>query len=128
MQLACFVYIKRCWMSDKRILEKVVKYFSAINYKYSLILFPEGTDLTETTKQKSNMYAKKNNLHTYDHILHPRTTGFTFLVQEMLENSNLTAIYDMTLLYPDLVPQNEVALVKGEFPEEVRIHLARYKK
>lgn len=62
MQLSCFVYIKRCWNLDKNRLRKLVDYFSRIKYKYTLVLFPEGTDLTGHTQRGSNRHAEKNNL------------------------------------------------------------------
>ena len=48
-------------------------------------MFPEGTDLTPTTKARSDRFAEKNDLPKYSHVLHPRTTGFAFLVQKMRE-------------------------------------------
>lgn len=62
MQLACFLYIKRAWICDKRKLQNLVDYFCALTYKFTLLLFPEGTDLTETTKEISDKYAKQNGL------------------------------------------------------------------
>ena len=50
-----------------------------------ILLFPEGTDLTPTTKARSDRFAEKNDLPKYNHVLHPRTTGFAFLVQKMRE-------------------------------------------
>ncbi|KYB27111.1 Lysocardiolipin acyltransferase 1-like Protein [Tribolium castaneum] len=126
MQLACFVYIKRCWGLDKLTLGKAIDYFSELGYKYSLLVFPEGTDFTDSTKAKSDNFARKNGLESYDFVLHPRTTGFVFLAKKMLEKKALDAVYDVTLVYPDLVPQNEAILLKGNFPKLVKVHLARY--
>lgn len=125
MQMACFIFIKRCWLTDKLTLQKAVDYFSNLNYKFSLLVFPEGTDLTTATKKKSDEYAEKHNLQKYDFILHPRTTGFVFLTKKLLESQILDAVYDVTLLYPDQVPQNEAKLLKGEFPKQVKVHLVR---
>lgn len=62
MQLACFVYIKRCWLLDKTVIENYAKYVSDLSYKHSLLVFPEGTDFTERTKESSDCYALKNGL------------------------------------------------------------------
>ena len=48
-----------------------------------ILLFPEGTDLTKDTRQRSDNYAEKYDLPKYEFVLHPRTTGFTHVVQEM---------------------------------------------
>ena len=125
MQMACFVYIKRCWLLDKITLQKAVDYFADLSYKYSLLVFPEGTDFTKSTKSKSDSYARKHGIQTYDYVLHPRTTGFVFLTQQMLSRQAVDAVYDVTLVYPDVVPQNEAILLKGDFPKQIKVHLVR---
>ena len=40
-----------------------------------VVLFPEGTNLTEAARDKSRQFAEKNNLPLYSHVLHPRTAG-----------------------------------------------------
>lgn len=62
MQLASFLYIKRCWLYDKATFSKVIAYFHQLSYKYTLLVFPEGTDLTDSTRRNSNNYAKRHNL------------------------------------------------------------------
>lgn len=126
MQLACFLYIKRSWDTDKKKLENLVDYFSQLKYKFSLILFPEGTDFTPKTKEISHRFAEKNCLQKYEHVLHPRTTGFTCLARRLIKNNNLNALYDVTLVYCDTVPQNEKYLLNGNFPKIVKMHFARY--
>ncbi|KAJ8916630.1 hypothetical protein NQ315_000275 [Exocentrus adspersus] len=128
MQLACFVYVKRCWVLDKAILQRYVDYVADTSYKHSLLVFPEGTDFTHNTKRSSDRFAEKNNLQKYDYVLHPRTTGFTFLAHQLLLKNNLDAVYDVTLVYPDSVPQDERVLLKGNFPKVIKVHFARYPK
>lgn len=60
-------------------------------------------------------------------MLHPRTTGFIFLAMQMMARGNLDAVYDVTLIYPDIVPQTEKFLLCGHFPKEVKVHFARYR-
>ena len=50
---------------------------------FQILIFAEGTDLTPESVEKSNSYAKKNGLQPYEFVLHPRTTGFTYLAQQM---------------------------------------------
>ena len=40
-----------------------------------ILLFPEGTNLSQSSAKKSDEYAVKNNLNKYNHVLHPRTSG-----------------------------------------------------
>lgn len=44
---------------------------------------------------------------------------------QLLEKDALDAVYDVTLVYPDIVPQTEQMLLKGQFPKQVKVHLAR---
>ncbi|KAL3284654.1 hypothetical protein HHI36_018808 [Cryptolaemus montrouzieri] len=126
MQLTSSIFIKRCWHMDKIIFEKFCYYVSMISYKCSILIFPEGTDFTEETKKKSDSYAIKNNLQKYEYLLHPRTRGFAFIASKLLEKNCLDAIYDLTLIYPDIIPQNEKLLLEGNFPKQVKIHIVRY--
>lgn len=126
MQLSLCLYIKRNWTSDKYSFAKVADYIASLNYKCCLMLFPEGTDMTPRTKRNSDRFAEKNNLKIYDHVLHPRTTGFTFLTETLIKNQTLDAVYDVTLLYPDKVPQTEKEVLSGNIPEEVKFHIKRY--
>lgn len=59
-------------------------------------------------------------------MLHPRTTGFSYMCCQLMERNELDAVYDVTLVYPDTVPQTEKMLLRGEFPKQVKVHLARY--
>ncbi|XP_072379018.1 lysocardiolipin acyltransferase 1-like [Diabrotica undecimpunctata] len=128
MQLACFVYINRSWKEDKKIFNQYIEYITDIKYKHSLLLFPEGTDFTEETKKSSDNYALKNNLPLYETVLHPKTTGFVYLTQQLLQKQSLDAVYDIILVYPDVIPQNEKWILAGKFPRVVKVHLVRYPK
>lgn len=39
--------------------------------------------LAENTRAKSNAFAAQNNLPNFEYVLHPRTTGFTFIVERL---------------------------------------------
>ncbi|XP_066255761.1 lysocardiolipin acyltransferase 1-like [Euwallacea similis] len=126
MQMAMYSFIKRNWEEDKRLLDDYIEYVRDLEYKHLLILFPEGTDLTQKTKLASDKFAIANGLPQYKHVLHPRSTGFVYLVDEMRKKKCLDAVYDLTLIYPDVCPQNEEKLFLGNFPRKVMAHLVRY--
>ncbi|KAJ3613769.1 hypothetical protein NHX12_020015, partial [Muraenolepis orangiensis] len=126
MQMACFVFIQRRWEDDRRHLESMLGYFCDIREPLQLLLFPEGTDLTEYTRARSDEFADKNGLPKFEYVLHPRTTGFTFIVETLRKADNLDAIHDITVAYPKNIPQTERHLILGHFPREIHFHVRRY--
>lgn len=42
----------------------------------------------ENSKARSNDFAEKNGLQKYEYVLHPRTTGFTFVVERLREGKH----------------------------------------
>nr|XP_033793969.1 lysocardiolipin acyltransferase 1 isoform X2 [Geotrypetes seraphini]XP_033793970.1 lysocardiolipin acyltransferase 1 isoform X2 [Geotrypetes seraphini]XP_033793971.1 lysocardiolipin acyltransferase 1 isoform X2 [Geotrypetes seraphini]XP_033793972.1 lysocardiolipin acyltransferase 1 isoform X2 [Geotrypetes seraphini]XP_033793973.1 lysocardiolipin acyltransferase 1 isoform X2 [Geotrypetes seraphini] len=126
MQIAAFIFISRNWEEDKHHFKAMLDYFCDIKEPLQLLIFPEGTDLTENTKSRSDEYAEQNGLQKYDYVLHPRTTGFTFVVQRLIEGQNLDAIHDITVAYPRNIPQTERHILNGNFPKEIHFHVQRY--
>ncbi|GAB1301315.1 Lysocardiolipin acyltransferase 1 [Apodemus speciosus] len=88
MQVAAFIFIHRKWKDDKSHFEDMIDYFCVIHEPLQLLIFPEGTDLTENNKARSNDFAEKNGLQKYEYVLHPRTTGFTFVVDRLREGKS----------------------------------------
>ncbi|XP_059573248.1 lysocardiolipin acyltransferase 1 isoform X2 [Alligator mississippiensis] len=78
------------------------------------------------TKARSHEFAEKNGLRKYEYVLHPRTTGFTFVVERLREGNNLDAIHDITVAYPQNIPQTEKHILNGNFPKEIHFHVRRY--
>lgn len=74
MQAAGFIFLDRKWERDRPHVEDLLHYFNDpnINEPLILLLFPEGTDLTENTKSRSDKFADKQGLPKYDYVLHPR--------------------------------------------------------
>uniref|UniRef100_A0A673HW31 Acyltransferase C-terminal domain-containing protein n=1 Tax=Sinocyclocheilus rhinocerous TaxID=307959 RepID=A0A673HW31_9TELE len=101
-------------------------YFCHIKEPLQLLLFPEGTDLTENTRARSDEFAEKNGLPKYEYVLHPRTTGFTFIVDTLRKGDNLDAVHDITVAYPQNIPQTERHLLLGLFPREIHFHVRRF--
>ncbi|XP_037662492.1 lysocardiolipin acyltransferase 1 isoform X2 [Choloepus didactylus] len=126
MQAAAYIFIHRKWKEDKSHFEDMIDYFCGICEPLQLLIFPEGTDLTENSKARSNDFAEKNGLQKYEYVLHPRTTGFTFVIDRLREGKNLDAVHDITVAYPHNIPQTEKHLLSGNFPKEIHFHVHRY--
>ena len=98
MQIAGFLFVDRHWETDRPYLDTMLSYFSKINYTPQFLLFPEGTDFDENTRARSDAFAAKNSLKSYSHVLHPRTTGFAYLVNNIRQSQ-----YDSVLLTGSVV-------------------------
>ena len=125
MQFSNFLFIKRRWDLDEEEFRNKLFYLNCIGSPCQLLLFPEGGDLTYKTKKRSDMYADENSLPRYQYCLHPRTTGFVY-VMNALRSGGLDAVYDVTIGYPDALAKTESELAKGIMPREVHFHIKCY--
>ncbi|XP_068240667.1 lysocardiolipin acyltransferase 1-like [Palaemon carinicauda] len=126
MQMSCYLYIHRRWEEDQRLMSNILDYYRDINHTFQILLFPEGTNLTKETKKKSDEFAVKAGLPFLTNVLHPRTTGFTYLVNKMRNGNQLDAVYDITVAYPHTLPLTELDVLRGKMPEEVHFHIKRH--
>ncbi|KAJ8723269.1 hypothetical protein PYW08_003181 [Mythimna loreyi] len=124
MQLNFFLYVKRNWREDQVSLSQFVDYYQKLNYDCRLVLFPEGTDLSEENLRRSEKFAHANNMQHYEYVLHPRTTGWVALCSRLRE-SGLASIYDVTVAY-DSPAQTEMDLFRGKIPTHVSFYFKRY--
>lgn len=40
-------------------------------------------------------------------------------------DKQINAVYDLTVGYPDVIPQNEIDALRGVFPKNVHFHIKR---
>jgi len=125
MQNALYIFLKRRWDQDESYLNSVLSYFVNSLDCLQLLLFPEGTNFEDVSKQKSDSFAKKNNLPCYDYVLHPRVRGFTYCV-EKLRQGKLDAIHDVTVGYSKNYCFEELDLLQGNVPSEIHFHIQRF--
>lgn len=78
-----FLYfmLTRKWEYDQAEITKLLDYFADQGYPLQIMLFPEGTNLSENTRQKSHAYADSVGAPHTDYVLLPRVTGFVYLVR-----------------------------------------------
>jgi hypothetical protein len=125
MQFSNFLFIKRRWDLDEKEFQDKLFYLNCINSPCQLLLFPEGGDMTKKTKERSDKYADENDLPRYQYCIHPRTTGFVY-VMNALRSGGLDAVYDVTIGYPDVLSKTEAEIAKGIMPREVHFHIKSY--
>ncbi|KAF5852523.1 hypothetical protein GGP41_007950 [Bipolaris sorokiniana] len=73
-----FIFLSRKWEEDERTFKR---HLSKLNKKGDpmwLIIFPEGTNLSPTTREKSKKWADKNGLQDMKHQLLPRSTDIPY--------------------------------------------------
>ncbi|CAF3107039.1 unnamed protein product [Rotaria socialis] len=128
MQHAGYLFLDRIWEKDQETMKNISGYYKSCQSPLSILIFPEGTNLTEQTKIKSNEYAAKQTSFngSYEYCLHPRLNGFKFLLNSMRSNEILDAIDDVTIGYEGAIPEAEIDLLKGHIPSIIHFHVKRY--
>ena len=124
MQYMCHIFVKQHWQEDEREFRQKLHYFNALDLPVQLLLFPEGGDITRQTKIRSDSFADTKNLPQYEYCLHPRVTGFLYIVRAFM-GGQLDALYDVTIGYPDALAKTEGDFVKY-MPREIHFHIQRY--
>eukprot|EP00111_Clytia_hemisphaerica_P008649 TCONS_00025286-protein len=125
MQYLLYCFLQRKWETDRGYLERYVNYFIDAKYPLQFFLFPEGTDFDKNGKASSDRFADKMGLPKYDYVMHPRTTGFNYLVQKT-RGKVINTVYDVTLGYPVNLCYGEMDLARGNFPKEIHCFFKRY--
>jgi len=129
MAMSRFIFLQRRWSEDSCTFDRMMQYYNETREAdgaRQILLFPEGTNMAPSARQKSDLYAVENNVAKYKHLLHPRTSGFVHLAYGLREKNLLSSVYDLTIAYPDIVPTSEMDLVRGKIPRRVHVHVARY--
>ncbi|KAK6052448.1 hypothetical protein COOONC_10050, partial [Cooperia oncophora] len=124
----CFVFLNRHFGSDQSRLDKILTYYAQCGYNYQVLLYPEGTDKCPLATERSRIYAEKKGLVHYDYVLHPRTTGFVYIVQNMRKAGYIDYIYDVTIAFGDCIVQSEVEFaLNGVCSKDVHYQIRKLK-
>ncbi|CAA9957357.1 Acyltransferase-domain-containing protein [Pyrenophora teres f. maculata] len=128
-----FIFLSRKWEEDQRTFKK---HLSKLNKKGDpmwLIIFPEGTNLSPTTRERSKQWADKNGLQDMKHQLLPRSTGLRFCLNELKETTDW--LYDCTIAYEGIPPGQfgqdiftlRSSFFEGRPPKSVNMHWRRFR-
>lgn len=126
MQCALFIFIARKWETDRQILNNFIGYYHFIRKKFDILIFPEGTNLTNETKIKSDKFAKTNHLEPYTQVLYPRVTGFSHVFNEMSKTNQLDCVQDVTVAYRGCIPESEMAFLSNKLPREIHFYIEKF--
>lgn len=128
------VFMARNWETDKpRLSHRLKKLAQATDDPMWLLIFPEGTNLSDNTRPKSLAFAKKNDLEHPKHALLPRSTGLKFCLESL--SSSVHWLYDCTLAYEGVpeggFPQDYYTLrslyFEGRPPTGVHMHWRKFR-
>ncbi|KAI8646247.1 acyltransferase-domain-containing protein [Parasitella parasitica] len=128
-----FIFLKRKLEHDKDNIVKNLETAKKRGRPLWLVLFPEGTVISDDTRQKSKEFAAKLHMDDYKFTLLPRTTGLLLCKQTL--GDSVEWLYDLTVGYPGIEPgQNpeDVMTMKrifceGNGPHEIHIYMRRYR-
>ena len=109
MQFAQFIFLKRKWEQDKPRMAAHLQKFNNPKDPMWLMMFPEGTNLADSTREASKQWAVKNGIKDMQHTLLPRSTGLHFILQEL--QTTVDYVYDCTIAYE--------GVKRGEFAQDI---------
>ncbi|KAG9886897.1 acyltransferase-domain-containing protein, partial [Aureobasidium melanogenum] len=128
-----FIFLSRKWETDKSRFQRHLSQLNNPKDPMWLLIFPEGTNLSETTRAKSKAWAEKQGISDMKHQLLPRKTGLQFCLQRLKESTNW--LYDCTIAYEG-VPEGQFgqdiftlrsSFFEGRPPKSVNMYWRRFK-
>ena len=139
-----FIFLSRKWSTDKERFQYRLKKLSTrqeaavtganpkgLNPMW-LLIFPEGTNLSNNGRKASKKWADKNEIPDLKHALLPRSTGLSYCLQELRDTVDY--MYDCTLAYEG-VPVGQYgqdlfslrgSYFQGRPPKSVNMHWRRF--
>ncbi|KAH7378377.1 acyltransferase-domain-containing protein [Phaeosphaeria sp. MPI-PUGE-AT-0046c] len=102
-----FIFLSRKWATDQERFKYRLKKLSTSHAgplsgskgldPMWLLIFPEGTNLSNNGRRASKKWADKNQIPDLRHALLPRSTGLLFCLQEL--KGSVEYMYDCTVAY-----------------------------
>ncbi|BEI87178.1 hypothetical protein CcaverHIS002_0705240 [Cutaneotrichosporon cavernicola] len=137
MQFFRFIFMHRSWAADREHLTHALTRLgkqAATGSPLWLLIFPEGTIVSDNERTKSAKYAAREGIRDLDGVLHPRSTGLLFALRTLIPSMPDLQLMDITIAYPGVpfgkYPQEWYGLgsvfLRGVPPPTVRLHLHLY--
>mmetsp|Transcript_5254 Transcript_5254/g.16054 ORF Transcript_5254/g.16054 Transcript_5254/m.16054 type:complete len:373 (-) Transcript_5254:42-1160(-) len=118
-----YMFLSRNWEHDELFLSRRLHTMRDCGLPYQLLIFPEGTDLSDDNLRRSHEFSEKRGLEKYQYVLHPRVRGLMHCIQHL--QPSCRSLWDLTIAYPDVIPQGEQHLLSGNLPNEIHIDVKR---
>ncbi len=94
------VKLNRNWEQDKETLGKQLDKIKFTGKKQVILIFPEGTRLTETKLKEGQEFSKKNSLPVFSNLMVPKSKGLWFIINHLAQTNKLGKIWDISLIFP----------------------------
>ncbi len=128
-----FIFLSRKWETDKYRFKSALNHLKNPKDPMWLLIFPEGTNLSGVTREKSASWAKKSGVPDMKNQLLPRKTGLQFCLQELKQTTNW--LYDCTIAYegvPKGMYGQDIFTLRSSFfegrpPKSVNMFFRRFK-
>ncbi|KAK5124555.1 hypothetical protein LTR85_001772 [Meristemomyces frigidus] len=128
-----FIFLSRKWETDRWRFKRALNHLRNASDPMWLLIFPEGTNLSAVTREKSAAWAKKTGIKDMKNQLLPRSTGLQFCLQELKATTNW--LYDCTIAYegvPKGMYGQDIYTLRSSFfegrpPKSVNMYWRRYK-
>ncbi|CAZ86503.1 unnamed protein product [Tuber melanosporum] len=134
MQFFGFIFLARKWEQDKpRFVHRLSKLAAGGGVEPMwLLMFPEGTNLSDNGRKTSSKYAEKISVEDLKHLMLPRSTGLRFCLENL--GKSVEWVYDCTVAYEG-VPRGKFGqdfftlnstYFEGRPPKSVNMHWRRF--
>ena len=100
------IKLNRNWEQDKETLGKQLDKLKPNGKKQVILIFPEGTRLTEKKLKEGQEYSKSNNLPVFENLMVPKSKGLWFIVNHLNQSNKLGRIWDTTLIFPNYIQKS----------------------
>ncbi|MCP4895772.1 MAG: acyltransferase [bacterium] len=122
MQFINCPFVRRNWTADKNRIRGTFETLVREDIPLWMVSFVEGTRSTKEKIKRSQGFAEARGREILQHVLNPRTKGFTASVQGL--GDHITAVYDLTIGYEEGVP-NLWQYLTGAV-NRVHLHVRRF--
>ncbi len=96
------LFVKRNWTKDRISIEKVFAKIIRDELPFWLVIFPEGTRISQAKLKRSRRIARRQGLEPLNHVMFPLTKGVGATLDGL--GQRLEAVYDVTIGYSDGLP------------------------
>jgi len=93
-----FIFLDRDWEKDKETLTNCMQVLASYKQPFWLLLFPEGTRLSQEKLEQGQKFSQSRGLPVFKHQLYPRTKGFA-RIMETLDTDKVKYVYDITIMF-----------------------------